>query len=53
MRILIAILSIAICLLCWGVDLSAQEEDDKRLEISGYFGAGDNYELSPFEVPSY
>jgi len=59
MKILIAILSVAIVLLCWGDDLSAQEKkDDKRLEISCYFGGGGQgsegeYGLSPFEVPSY
>ena len=43
MKSLIAILSIAIVLLFCAVDLSAQEKkDDKRLEISGYFGAGGN-----------
>ena len=41
MKSLIAILSVAICLFCWGVDLSAQEKkDDKKWEISGYFGGG-------------
>ncbi|TKJ35561.1 hypothetical protein CEE39_00775 [bacterium (candidate division B38) B3_B38] len=41
MKSLIAILSISIVLLCYGDDLSPQEKkDDKRLEISGYFGTG-------------
>ncbi|MFB0519020.1 MAG: outer membrane beta-barrel protein [Acidobacteriota bacterium] len=41
MKSLIAILSAALCLLCWGFDLSAQEKkDDKKWEISGYFGGG-------------
>ena len=40
MKSLIAILSAAIILLCWGAELSAQEKkDDKKLEITGYFGA--------------
>jgi len=40
-KILITIFVTAIALLCWGVDLSAQEKkDDKKLEITGYFGAG-------------
>ena len=41
MKSLTAILSVAIILLFCAADLSAQEkEDDKRLEITGYFGAG-------------
>ncbi len=41
MKPLIAILSASLCLFCWGVDLSAQEnKNDKRLETTGYFGAG-------------
>ena len=40
-KILITIFATAIALLCWAVDLSAQEEkDDKKLEITGYFGTG-------------
>ena len=40
-KILIITIGIAIALLCWGVDLSAQEKkDDKRLEITCYLGAG-------------
>ena len=42
MKPLIAILSIAIVLLCYGVDLSAQEKkDDKKWEITGYLGTGE------------
>ncbi|MFB0519496.1 MAG: outer membrane beta-barrel protein [Acidobacteriota bacterium] len=55
MKSLVAILSIV--LLCWGVDLSAQEKkDDKKLEITGYFGAGgrgtEGRYGSTFDVPS-
>ena len=40
-KILIITIGIAIALLCWGVDLSAQDKkEDKRLEISVYLGAG-------------
>ena len=54
MKSLIAILSISIVLLFWGVDLSAQEKKEiKKWEITVYFGKGNTYELSPFKVPSY
>ncbi|TKJ31092.1 hypothetical protein CEE39_07545 [bacterium (candidate division B38) B3_B38] len=59
MKIFTAILSTAICLFCWGNELYAQEEkDNKKWEISGYFGAGGNgseTEIRPFyfDVSSY
>ena len=57
MKSLIAILSISIVLLCYGVDLSAQEKkDDKRLEITGYFGTGGKArdgQLIPFYFTSH
>ena len=57
-KILIITISIAIALFCWGIDLSAQErEDDKRWEITGYFGAAgrgtEGGYGSTFDVPSY
>ena len=56
MKSLKTILSIAIVLICWGFDLSAQEKkDDKKWEISSYFGGGGQGEESGmgnlFEVP--
>ena len=41
MKSLIAILSVAIILLFYAADISAEEnKDDKKLEITGYFGTG-------------
>ena len=58
MKSLKTILSAAIVFLCWGVNLSAQEKkDDKRLEITGYFGGGSRGTEggygSTFDVPSF
>ena len=48
-NILITTISIAIALLCWGVELSAQEKkDDKKLEITGYFGEGQCFTVPYF-----
>ncbi|MDH5406844.1 MAG: porin family protein [Candidatus Aminicenantes bacterium] len=56
MKIIIAILCLAICLLCWETDLSAQEKDNKRWEVSCYFGRGGHgTEGAPiiYAAPSY
>ena len=57
MKSLIAILSAAICLFYCEVDLSAQEKkNDKKWEISGYFGAGGNGRdgpIRPFYFNTY
>lgn len=49
-KILLIILGAAIALLCCGVDLSAQEKEDKPWEISGYFGLGSTSTGSPLFI---
>lgn len=59
MKILIAILSVVICLFSFGTDLSAQEKDNKMLEVSCYYGtgraspSGGNGSYSEFDVPCF